>query len=220
MPVDRHVFAKRFRAWINADGFISPLNIDNLVDFEPGPPAHWRFVANAGDGRSVEIRLLADLLQDRNTVVLHFTRPNGNPTYGHVPCRPTADVRIILRVDLEDRNFHCETQRNGGADHHLALPPTRPLAAPAVPLRSRTGPARLRVWTDSGTYQSQPEWSENHLPHTVESSRGHDRRRRRVVSPGWFELPLAPGASATVTASVPQPMPRSSPRSSPPVSPE
>ncbi len=197
VPVDRHVFAKRFRAWINADGFISPLNIDNLVDFEPGPPAHWRFVANAGDGRSVEIRLLADLLQDRNTVVLQFTRSNGNPTYGRA-LPADADVRIILRIDLEDRSFHCETRRNGGADHHFASC-TRPLEG-ARGFHFAPAPDRqLRVWTDSGTYQSQPEWSEN-LPHTVESTRGMTGSGD-AWSPGWFSIPLAPGASATVTAS-------------------
>ena len=44
VPVDRHIFAKRLRVWVDADGFITPLNGDNLIDFEPGPPAHWRFV--------------------------------------------------------------------------------------------------------------------------------------------------------------------------------
>src|SRR5207248_8793479 len=42
-PGDRHIFAKRVRVWANAHGFISGLNADNLVAFEPGPPAHWKF---------------------------------------------------------------------------------------------------------------------------------------------------------------------------------
>ena len=49
VPSDRHIFAKRARL-VNADGFITPLDLDNLIDFAEGPPAHWRFVANAGDG--------------------------------------------------------------------------------------------------------------------------------------------------------------------------
>src|SRR5437660_5934106 len=53
-PVDRHIFAKRIRVWVNADGFISSLNAANLSAFYPGPPAIWNFLANAGDGRSVE----------------------------------------------------------------------------------------------------------------------------------------------------------------------
>src|SRR5207253_9734291 len=49
-PVDRHVFAKRLRVWINADGFVTPLNFQNLASFEIGPPAVWNFMAEAGDG--------------------------------------------------------------------------------------------------------------------------------------------------------------------------
>ena len=50
VPVDRHVFVKRLRAWVNADGFLSPLDVKNLASFAAGPPAVWQFVANAGDG--------------------------------------------------------------------------------------------------------------------------------------------------------------------------
>jgi hypothetical protein len=55
VPVDRHVFVKRIRVWVNADGFLSPLDFKNLVSFQAGSPAVWQFVANAGDGRTVEI---------------------------------------------------------------------------------------------------------------------------------------------------------------------
>src|SRR5205085_8914402 len=51
VPVDRHIFVKRLRVWSVADGFITPLDDQNLFAFEAGPPACWRFVANAGDGR-------------------------------------------------------------------------------------------------------------------------------------------------------------------------
>ena len=59
LPVDRHIFVKRIRVWANADGFISPLNGENLVGFSLGPPAHWRFVVGAGMAitQNVPIRL-------------------------------------------------------------------------------------------------------------------------------------------------------------------
>ena len=79
MPVDRHVFVKRMRVWANADGFLSPLDAKNLVSFDAGPPAVWQFVANAGDGRTVEIELRAEMLQGKNTTVFHFSRPAGQP---------------------------------------------------------------------------------------------------------------------------------------------
>jgi hypothetical protein len=35
-------------------------------------------------------------------------------------CPPGADVRLTVRCDIEDRNFHSETKRNGGADFHFS----------------------------------------------------------------------------------------------------
>lgn len=197
VPVDRHVFAKRVRAWIDADGFLSPLNADNLLDFQEGPPAHWRFLANAGDGQSVEIRLVADMLHDRNTVVLQFTRSFNHPSIGR-PLPPSARVRLILRVDLEDRSFHWETRRNGGADHHFQSN-THPLPD-AVGFQFSPAPDRtLRVWTDAGSFHPQPEWSEN-LPHTVEATRGM-AGSGDAWSPGWFEVLLQPGQGVALAAS-------------------
>src|SRR6185295_3004879 len=33
VPVDRHILAKRIRVWVNADGFITPLDFQNLAAF-------------------------------------------------------------------------------------------------------------------------------------------------------------------------------------------
>src|SRR5258708_2786290 len=87
-PVDRHIFAKRIRVWVNADGFISPFDLRNLHFFEAGPPAIWNFVANAGDGRTVEIQMTADMLAERNTTVFQFNRrvmPQSRRESGPLP---------------------------------------------------------------------------------------------------------------------------------------
>ncbi len=196
VPVDRHIFLKRFRTWIEADGFISPLTTANLLSFEPGPPAHWRFVVNAGDGRAVEIHLVADLIPDQNTVVLRFSRMNGNLPFG-TALPADARVRLTVRLDLEDRNFHWETRRNEGADHHFHVH-TRSLAHHQG-FSFAPGPDRaLRAWVDAGSYRPSPEWSE-HLPHPVEGTRGM-QDHGDAWSPGWFDIPLEPGGSASVIA--------------------
>ena len=204
VPVDRHIFVKRVRAWVNADGFLSPLDAINLSAFAAGPPAVWQFVADAGDGRSVEIQLCAEMLAGQNTTVLQFSRP----TDGHAGGKPlpaAADVRLTLRFDIEDRNFHWETKRNGGADHHFSTN-TRVLAASGsrnqnslcgfafTPAPER----RLRVFANAGEYHPQPEWCEN-IQHPVEQSRGQTGSGD-AYSPGWFEISLAQGATVTVVA--------------------
>ena len=221
LPVDRHVLVKRLRVWVNADGFISPLDFTSLASFEPGPPAIWNFVANAGDGRTVEIRMAADMLEGRNTTVFQFRRPTAEQAVGkQLPAE--ADVRLTLRVDIEDRNFHWETRRNSGAEHHFAThvhtlgteaggvghlapvpaPPDQRRREPNAP-SPRVGfafnPAtdrQLRVFTNTGSYHPVPEWSEN-LPHPLEQSRGQTGSGD-AFSPGWFDLPLPKGSQVTL----------------------
>ena len=204
VPVDRHVFVKRLRVWVNADGFLSPLNYKNLAGFQAGSPAVWNFVANAGDGRTVEIELRAEMVAGKNTTVFHFSRPTGKPARGK-PLPANADVRLTVRVDIEDRNFHSETKRNAGADFHFAsnthVLPQQP--TPNDPLR-KTGfaftPAPDRHWwvmADTGNYHSQPEWCEN-IAHPIEQTRGQTGSGD-AYSPGWFEVPLAKGSVATLT---------------------
>jgi starch synthase (maltosyl-transferring) len=195
VPVDRHIFVKRVRAWINADGFISALDCKNLASFQAGPPATWQFVANAGDGRTVEIELRAEMVENENTVVFEFHRPTEKLAQGkQLP--PEADVRLTLRVDIEDRNFHSETKRNPGADFHFSSncrPWVKKHGFEFTPAADR----QLRVFVDEGIYHPQPEWCEN-IPHPVEQTRGQVGSGD-AYSPGWFEVPLAKGARATLT---------------------
>jgi starch synthase (maltosyl-transferring) len=196
LPTDRHVLAKRVRVWVNADGFITALNWRNLAEFSPGPPAQWRFIANAGDGRVVEIQLTVDLLELRNTVVLRFDRPARHeslPWGRGLPAQ--CEVRLTVRVDIEDRNFHAETHRNGGAEYHFAHH--------TQVARDRIGfvfaPAadrRLRVASDAGLYHHEAEWCQG-IAHPVERSRGQVGEGD-AYSPGWFDLPLVPDTGVTL----------------------
>jgi glycogen debranching enzyme/glycosidase len=194
VPVDRHVFAKRARVWVNADGFVTPLNLRNLADFTPGPPAQWRFVASAGNDRAVEIILTADMLDGRNTTVLRFHRPEAPPPFGH-DLAPECRVSLTVRVDIEDRNFHGETHHNGGAEHHFHSH-TRSLAQQPGFEFTPAPDRHLRVFSDSGHFHPQPEWCDG-VAHPVEDSRGQ-AGHGDAYSPGWFELPLAKGDAVTL----------------------
>ncbi len=207
VPVDRHVFVKRIRIWVNADGFLSALDFKNLVAFNAGSPAVWQFIANAGDGRTVEIELRAEMLDGKNTTVFQFSRPTEKLAQGkQLPA--DADVRLTVRVDIEDRNFHSETKRNGGADFHFASN-CREMKNEKLKIKNDGGfeftPAtdrQLRVFADAGEYHAQPEWCEN-IPHPVEQTRGQTGSGD-AYSPGWFELPLAKGANVTLTLTAEQ----------------
>jgi predicted glycogen debranching enzyme len=205
-PVDRHIFAKRARAWINADGFISPLDRENLVGFRPGPPAEWRFVANAGDGRTVEVQLTVDLLPGANTAVMRWHRPGVAPPFGQ-PLPSACAVGLTVRIDIEDRNFHQETHYNGGADYHFNAH-TRSLTAQPGFLFAPTADRRLKVYADQGLYHPDVEWSHG-LFHAIEATRGQVAHSD-AFSPGWFDLPLPLSATVNLvlTAEMADPKPK------------
>ena len=196
VPVDRHIFVKRLRVWVNAAGFLSPLDFKNLAAFAAGSPAVWHFIANAGDGRTVEIELRAEMIEDQNTIVFQFSRPSEKLAQGkQLPA--DADVRLTVRVDIEDRNFHCETKHNDGADFHFSSN-TRLLEKKTGFAFTPAGDRQLLVFADGGEYHAQPEWCEN-IPHPVEQTRGQTGSGD-AYSPGWFELPLAKGKSVELIA--------------------
>jgi predicted glycogen debranching enzyme len=210
VPVDRHVLAKRIRVWVNADGFISPLDASNLVNVETSAPTHWRFIANAGDGRSVEIRVVADMLDGKNITVFQFNRPataSHDSRFGK-PLPPAFDVRLVVRVDLEDRNFHWETRLNADSESHF-IQATRVVhknpqdGKPAGAMEGfsfQPDPSRgLRVSVSQGQFHPAVEWCRD-IPHPVESSRGMSGSGD-AYSPGWFEIALNPGDSSIITVS-------------------
>ncbi len=195
-PCDRHILAKRLRAWINADGFITPLDRQNLAQFAAGPPARWIFVANAGDSRTVEVHLDADMLDGANTTVFRWSRPAAAPRWGNA-LPEQCQVSVILRLDIEDRSFHSETRRDPACERHFA--------GSCRVLADRQGfcfapaPDRvLRAWCENGGYHHEAEWCER-IPHPVEASRGL-AAMGDAYSPGWFEFPLTGGAETLFIA--------------------
>ena len=189
-PSERHVLAKRLRAWVNADGFITALDGRNLVRFEGGPPARWTFLASAGDGRRVEIHLEAEMPEDQNAVLLRWSRPANAGGETDLPSRHS--VRVTVRLDLEDRSFHSETRLDGGLEARFQAS-TQPLADRAG-FRFTPAPDRhLEAWSETGAYHPQPEACRG-IPHPVEGSRGL-ADVGDAWSPGWFDLPLPPGST-------------------------
>jgi predicted glycogen debranching enzyme len=198
VPVDRHVFVKRIRVWAGADGFISPLDAANRTSFAAGPPARWTFLANAGGGRAVGLSLTASMREGENTLQFRFERipvPEG----GDIRELPAKfPVHVTVRLDIEDRNFHSETQRSGGAEFHFQAH-TQALAGRAGFAFAPAADRAMRAWSDLGAYHTAPEWSQQ-LPHEVEASRGM-AGSGDAFSPGWFDLPITTDQPVTLTIS-------------------
>ena len=128
------------------------------------------------------------MLPGRNTTVLCFDRPAVNVSPDK-PLPADCDVRLTVRVDIEDRNFHTETKRNSGAEYHFSTH-THPLDKKIGFAFTPAADRHLRVFSDSGVYHPQPEWCEN-IPHPIEQSRGQVGSGD-AYSPGWFDMPMPP----------------------------
>ncbi len=198
VPVDRHVFAKRIRVWAIADGFITPLDADNLLCFKPGVPAFWKFLVSAGDGRTVEIEMSAAMPEDENATMLEFRRADGLPVKGNA-LSPSKTFSLTVRVDLEDRSFHSETTLDDGYERYFEVS-TRKLDAASGFVFEPAPERRLEVRASSGKYHPEIEWCRD-IKHPVEESRGH-RESGDAYSPGWFELPMAPGERVVLSVNV------------------
>ena len=186
LPVNRQVLAKRVRIWAVADGFITPFNSANLLKFEPGPNARWRFLVSAGDNRTVEIDLTASMPGGENATILEFHRLNSQPVQGAALAEGKS-FSLTVRVDIEDRDFHSETHLDDRAiywfEEHI-----HELQAACGFSFEPTQDRRLVVEASSGLYHQEFEWLKD-IEHPVEASRGHTPAGD-ACSPGWFDLPL------------------------------
>lgn len=205
VPTDRHVFVKRVRMWVLADGFIRTLNADALVGFQAGPPARWQFEVNAGDGRRVRLELEADMVEGRNTTIFKVARCSMSSEPGRA-LPSSSEVSVTIRVDLEDRNFHWETKRNDSADHHFRTQ-SHPSTDRTGFVFSPSSDRSLHVFSTSGSYHHDAEWSVN-IPHPIEATRGQEGAGD-AFSPGWFSVPLKEGQHAHLVLSA-DPTPPSS----------
>ncbi len=198
LPVNRQVLAKRIRVWAVADGFISPLDADNLLQFQPGPPARWRFLISAGDNRTVEVELTAVMPPGANATVFEFRRMEGQSAQGTVLSK-NKSFFLTARVDIENRDFHSETKLNEAAYRYFEEH-TRELSSGIGFAFESTPDTQLVVEASGGIYHHQCEWCRD-IAHPVEASRGH-AESGDACSPGWFELPLAPGERVKMEISV------------------
>jgi starch synthase (maltosyl-transferring) len=193
LPVNRHVAIKRVRAWVNADGFITPLDGKNLSRVEPGAPAQLCFLANAGEGRRVAVTLTLALLPDQNVLAIQLARQESEQ---HALLAEQR-VSVTLRFDLEDRDFHQETTHTESLAAHFAAS----VSDDAHGFRFAPHEARvLSVATDRGEYHRGPEWSFA-IEHDLDRERGQ-AAHGAAFSPGWFELPLLAGKPVTLTAAL------------------
>lgn len=198
VPDDRQVFFTRCRAWINCNDYSAALSgscLEHVTIAPDGSAAEWRFAAPCGMGRRVPITLRVALEPGSNRVVLRFRREKASKPWRD----PDVPVKLILRPDIEWRNFHCKTKAYFGG-----LEEAWPKALVNLPngFGFRPEPKmELAVTMPKAEWHSEAEWSYS-IAHPEEAARGQEASSD-LWSPGWFEVSLKRGEEAVLTAGIP-----------------
>lgn len=195
VPDDRQIFLTRCRTWIACNGYTTPLAgpcLEHVTVAPDGSAAEWRFAAPCGMGRRVPITLRAALEPGTNRIALKFTRevpPEG--WYRD----PAVTVGLILRPDIEWRNFHCKTKAYTGPE--TIWPKAVKHLTDGFEFAPEPG-ARLRVSMAGADWNRDETWAYS-VPHPEEAARGQEGASD-LWSPGWLHIELARGQEATLIA--------------------
>lgn len=197
VPVDKTVFWTRCRAWLRHCGFSEEINQSCLTQFTADPAgrfAEWRFNVPCGMGRWTPLAFRLSLAPSRNVARLMLSRPPSNDP----DALPASEsVTVILRPDIEWRSFHATTKAFLGPEHTFPAAAWPDQDGKGFGFMPAGAPATA-ITVSAGSYHAEPEWKYM-VPHPEEAERGLDGSGD-LFSPGWFDIPLTSGKSATVTA--------------------
>ena len=195
-PEDRQILLTRCRAWIVYQGYSHEINLDGLqrfaFDYRAG--ASWHYQIPTGQGEHIGLQVqIAMPAEPANAVVMRFRRSASQP--GQDEMDDTIPVTLIIRPDIEDRNFHHTTKAFTGPEQHW------PASVTPIPDGFDFSPTpgyRLEARIDPGRFFREPEWY--YMVHrSLEAERGLDPDSD-LFSPGYFSSALAGSQEIVLTA--------------------
>jgi predicted glycogen debranching enzyme len=197
VPVDRQIVFTRCRAWLVHRDYSQAITTDCLqsVSVNSDNSVKWNFAVPAGMGKTINLRIRLRLIQERNCIRLSFERFACNTPDREL--NPTDPVTLILRPDIEDRNFHETTKAHTGPETawNKALKP--------LPdgFRFSTSPHHtLELNMPNSRFVPEAEWTYG-VPHPFEAQRGLNDSGD-LFSPGYLETKLLCDRTTIITAKV------------------
>jgi len=194
-PQDRWVMLTRCRAWLVYQGYSQQLNLDCLQAFtkDEDGKGYWRYHVPCGQGQHVVVTIGLELLPAANAVRLICHRHRAGVEGASLPDR--HPVQLIVRPDIESRNFHHTTKAYAGPEQRF------PEAVTATPRGFVFEPEpghRLEMQLSDGNYTVEPEWHYM-VRREADARRGLDPDSD-LFSPGYFKTGIGGGGTATLTA--------------------
>jgi len=196
-PEDRQVMFSRCRAWVIFQGYSQALNTDCLEMFRLAPDSSgiWQYHIPTGQGQHVLITARVEMVKDQNSVALSFFRHPAD----QLPERlaDSKPLTIILRPDIENRNFHVSTKAYQGPENQW------PHAVSAFSNGFHFAPEadhHLRVQISDGAFVWEPEWLYM-VQRPQDARRGHDPDSD-LFSPGYLSAIIEGNQTVTLWADV------------------
>jgi predicted glycogen debranching enzyme len=194
---DRWIMFTRCRAWLVFQGYSQEIRFDclNLFSFGYNSIGSWQYHIPTGQGEHIQFTIRIEMINRENAIRMVFFRHPGDGSAGKLD--DAKEVKLILRPDIEDRNFHETTKAYLGAEHVFPESVTVcPEGFTFVPDPGR----RLQVQVVRGTFVHEPEWHYM-VYRSLEAERGLDPNSD-LFSPGYFYSLLKGGESEELTACI------------------
>jgi glycogen debranching enzyme len=195
-PEDRRMLLARCRAWIVYQGYSQAVSLDCLerFAFDYSDGVAWRFQVPCGQGEHIALQIHAWLDQSSdNRLCIRVQRKSAGA--GRAELADHHPVTLIVRPDIEDRNFHHCTKAFEGPEHQW------PQAVGHRDNGFRFAPVEGHAFdmaVDRGRFVPEAEWYYMvHRP--LEAQRGLDPHSD-LFGPGYFSSSLRGGESARFTA--------------------
>jgi len=196
-PEDRWIMFTRCRAWLVYQGYSQAMNTNCLEKFalDDSGRGHWRYLIPTGQGENVSIALGLKMTAGKNAVQLTFYRQPAGGIADRLD--DTRTVQLILRPDIESRNFHDTTKAYTGPESQWP----QKVSCDKREFNFRPDPKHhLRLKISDGDFVREPEWQ--YMVHReVDAERGLDPDSD-LFSPGYFSIFLKGDQQATLSAEI------------------
>ena len=199
IPENRRVMFTRCRVWMVFQGYSQKIDTRCLTAFRKDPASGgiWHFQVPVGQGEQVRLNVGMETVTGENALAMVFSRlPAASGERGLADTRP---VKLIIRPDIEDRDFHDTTKAYTGPEQRYA---ESVRSEPDGFMFSPDPPRRLVVRVRPGNFVPEPEWQ--YMVHrSTDAERGLDPDSD-LFSPGYFAFSLRGGEAAELTARIVQ----------------
>ena len=196
-PEDRWIMFTRCRAWLVFQGYSQEINTDCLDAFglDDRLNGNWQYHIPTGQGQHVIISISIAMVPGENAVRINsFRHPAGQHQSRLSDSNP---VKLILRPDIENRNFHETTKDYAGPEQQW---PGAVTNTPTGFAFTPDGEHTLDLNISKGNYVPEPEW--HYMVHrSLETQRGLDPDSD-LFSPGYFYTSLEGNQGVTLSAEV------------------